>query len=162
MDSETVLSGSSGAGGWADGSDMSSPGGGQAPTGHGFPATYPPPRTRQRVYKAPPPLAVPDINEDAAERKRVLNVLAQRRYSKIIPPSPSLSPTAPGLAEVPRDAKTRFTSQGSARGRRRRLPRPGPQTMVALRTRRRPRAQAARRGLAGPRPRCRWRNSWGR
>ncbi|KAH0600464.1 hypothetical protein MHUMG1_01460 [Metarhizium humberi] len=38
------------------------------------------PRTRQRVYKPPPPLEVPDIEEDAAERKRILNVLAQRRY----------------------------------------------------------------------------------
>ncbi|OAQ86677.1 hypothetical protein VFPBJ_00717 [Purpureocillium lilacinum] len=38
------------------------------------------PRTRQRVYKAPPALDVPDIEDDAAERKRVLNVLAQRRY----------------------------------------------------------------------------------
>lgn len=35
------------------------------------------------MYKAPPPLDVPDINEDAAERKRILNVLAQRRYSKM-------------------------------------------------------------------------------
>ena len=40
------------------------------------------PRTRQRVYKPPPTLDVPDIEEDAAERKRVLNVLAQRRYRK--------------------------------------------------------------------------------
>ncbi|KHN97991.1 uncharacterized protein MAM_04380 [Metarhizium album ARSEF 1941] len=38
------------------------------------------PRTRQRVYKPPPPLEVPDIEDDAAERKRILNVLAQRRY----------------------------------------------------------------------------------
>ena len=38
------------------------------------------PRTRQRVLKQPPPLDVPNINDDAAERKRVLNVLAQRRY----------------------------------------------------------------------------------
>ncbi|KAK2612717.1 hypothetical protein QQS21_001334 [Conoideocrella luteorostrata] len=38
------------------------------------------PRTRQRTYKPPPPLEVPDIEQDAAERKRVLNVLAQRRY----------------------------------------------------------------------------------
>lgn len=38
------------------------------------------PRTRQRVHKAPPALNVPDINDDATERKRVLNVLAQRRY----------------------------------------------------------------------------------
>jgi hypothetical protein len=38
------------------------------------------PRTRQRIHKTPPPLEVPDIDEDAAERKRVLNVLAQRRY----------------------------------------------------------------------------------
>ncbi|CAI6098400.1 unnamed protein product [Clonostachys chloroleuca] len=38
------------------------------------------PRTRQRLYKAPPTLDVPDIDQDAAERKRVLNVLAQRRY----------------------------------------------------------------------------------
>lgn len=40
------------------------------------------PRTRQRLYKAPPTLDVPDIDQDAAERKRVLNVLAQRRYRK--------------------------------------------------------------------------------
>ncbi|KAF5640338.1 uncharacterized protein FTJAE_4502 [Fusarium tjaetaba] len=38
------------------------------------------PRTRQRAYKKPPALDVPNIDEDAAERKRVLNVLAQRRY----------------------------------------------------------------------------------
>ncbi|KAJ6789274.1 hypothetical protein PWT90_02140 [Aphanocladium album] len=38
------------------------------------------PRTRQRQYKEPRQLDVPDIEEDAAERKRVLNVLAQRRY----------------------------------------------------------------------------------
>ncbi|TQV96053.1 hypothetical protein V2A60_003499 [Cordyceps javanica] len=38
------------------------------------------PRTRQRAYKAPPQLDVPEIEDDAAERKRVLNVLAQRRY----------------------------------------------------------------------------------
>ncbi|KAM0416305.1 hypothetical protein ACHAPD_005224 [Fusarium lateritium] len=38
------------------------------------------PRTRQRAYKQPPTLDVPDIDQDAAERKRVLNVLAQRRY----------------------------------------------------------------------------------
>ncbi|KAF5026721.1 hypothetical protein F66182_1189 [Fusarium sp. NRRL 66182] len=38
------------------------------------------PRTRQRVHKQPPVLEVPDIDDDAAERKRVLNVLAQRRY----------------------------------------------------------------------------------
>ncbi|CRK44288.1 hypothetical protein BN1723_000974 [Verticillium longisporum] len=43
-------------------------------------ATYNRPKTRQRVHKAPPVLDVPDIDEDAAERKRVLNVLAQRRY----------------------------------------------------------------------------------
>ena len=52
---------------------------------HGNSTAYMAPRTRQRVHKAPPPLAVPDINEDAAERKRVLNVLAQRRYSKRSP-----------------------------------------------------------------------------
>lgn len=28
-------------------------------------------------------LVVPDIAEDAAERKRVLNILAQRRYRKL-------------------------------------------------------------------------------
>ncbi|KJR82336.1 uncharacterized protein SPSK_03318 [Sporothrix schenckii 1099-18] len=38
------------------------------------------PKTRQRIHKPPEPLNVPDIEEDAAERKRVLNVLAQRRY----------------------------------------------------------------------------------
>ncbi|KAH7160306.1 hypothetical protein B0J13DRAFT_126409 [Dactylonectria estremocensis] len=38
------------------------------------------PRTRQRIHKQAAPLDVPHIEEDAAERKRVLNVLAQRRY----------------------------------------------------------------------------------
>ncbi|ETS83557.1 hypothetical protein PFICI_05433 [Pestalotiopsis fici W106-1] len=38
------------------------------------------PKPRQRVHKPPPVLEVPDINEDASERKRILNVLAQRRY----------------------------------------------------------------------------------
>ncbi|CAK7202459.1 hypothetical protein SEUCBS139899_005182 [Sporothrix eucalyptigena] len=42
--------------------------------------SYAVPKTRQRIHKPPEPLAVPDIEEDAAERKRVLNVLAQRRY----------------------------------------------------------------------------------
>ncbi|KAI0196006.1 hypothetical protein EV127DRAFT_403955 [Xylaria flabelliformis] len=41
---------------------------------------YRKPKTRQRIHKKPPALAVPDINDDATERKRVLNVLAQRRY----------------------------------------------------------------------------------
>ncbi|KAI1744090.1 hypothetical protein F4680DRAFT_406169 [Xylaria scruposa] len=41
---------------------------------------YRKPKTRQRIHKQPPALAVPDINDDATERKRVLNVLAQRRY----------------------------------------------------------------------------------
>ena len=50
------------------------------------------------MYKAPPPLAVPDINEDAAERKRVLNVLAQRRYSKIFPPPLLLFPRQPEVS----------------------------------------------------------------
>lgn len=45
-------------------------------------ATYIRPRTRQRKHKAPPPLDIPHIDQDAAERKRVLNVLAQRRYSE--------------------------------------------------------------------------------
>ena len=65
--------------GWSQGS---SPGKSGASSHEASASSYVPPRTRQRVYKAPPPLAVPDINEDAAERKRVLNVLAQRRYSK--------------------------------------------------------------------------------
>ncbi|KAL7949965.1 hypothetical protein V8C42DRAFT_309093 [Trichoderma barbatum] len=38
------------------------------------------PRSRQRTYKPAPALEVPDIDEDAAERRRILNVLAQRRY----------------------------------------------------------------------------------
>ncbi|KAL7821014.1 hypothetical protein V8C26DRAFT_349102 [Trichoderma gracile] len=38
------------------------------------------PRTRQRSYKPAPVLEVPDIEENAPERKRILNVLAQRRY----------------------------------------------------------------------------------
>ncbi|KAH8164599.1 hypothetical protein CIB48_g3653 [Xylaria polymorpha] len=41
---------------------------------------YRKPKTRQRIHKEPPTLTVPDINNDATERKRVLNVLAQRRY----------------------------------------------------------------------------------
>ena len=41
------------------------------------------PKTRQRIYKTPPAIDVPNINEDAAERKRLLNVLAQRRYSTL-------------------------------------------------------------------------------
>lgn len=49
-------------------------------------ATHNRPRTRQRVHKDPPSLQVPDIEEDASERKRVLNVLAQRRYSKLTVP----------------------------------------------------------------------------
>jgi len=47
-----------------------------------IPATANRPRTRQRAYKKPPTLDVPDIDQDATERKRVLNVLAQRRYRK--------------------------------------------------------------------------------
>ncbi|KAH7375073.1 hypothetical protein B0T11DRAFT_5865 [Plectosphaerella cucumerina] len=43
-------------------------------------ATYNRPKVRQRAYKAPAPLEVPHIEEDPAERKRMLNVLAQRRY----------------------------------------------------------------------------------
>ncbi|KAK3322857.1 hypothetical protein B0H66DRAFT_474618 [Apodospora peruviana] len=38
------------------------------------------PRTRQRIRKPADALAIPHIEEDAAERKRVLNILAQRRY----------------------------------------------------------------------------------
>ncbi|KAI3554139.1 hypothetical protein CABS02_05554 [Colletotrichum abscissum] len=52
------------------------------------------PRTRQRLPKAPPALDVPNIDEDAPERKRVLNVLAQRRYrtlSCFSPPRRKLS-----------------------------------------------------------------------
>ncbi|PTB70923.1 hypothetical protein BBK36DRAFT_1108462 [Trichoderma citrinoviride] len=40
------------------------------------------PRSRQRTYKPAPVLEVPDIEENASERKRILNVLAQRRYSQ--------------------------------------------------------------------------------
>lgn len=47
------------------------------------PARAPRRAARQRIRKDPPPLAVPDINDDAAERKRVLNVLAQRRYREL-------------------------------------------------------------------------------
>ncbi|KAJ9132516.1 DUF3425 domain protein [Pleurostoma richardsiae] len=38
------------------------------------------PKTRQRIHKPPTLLKVPNINDDAPERKRILNVLAQRRY----------------------------------------------------------------------------------
>ncbi|KAL2173057.1 uncharacterized protein P884DRAFT_213103 [Thermothelomyces heterothallicus CBS 202.75] len=37
-------------------------------------------RSRQRIRKPAPALDIPDIHENAAERKRILNVLAQRRY----------------------------------------------------------------------------------
>ena len=48
-------------------------------------------RTRQRIPKPAPALEVPDIDQDAAERKRVLNVLAQRRYRELqAPPFTSL------------------------------------------------------------------------
>ncbi|ROT38641.1 hypothetical protein SODALDRAFT_324078 [Sodiomyces alkalinus F11] len=43
-------------------------------------ATYTPSRTRQRIRKPAPVLEVPHIEENADERKRVLNVLAQRTY----------------------------------------------------------------------------------
>ena len=69
-----------GAAGSTHGSSSSGKSGASSDTSG--PAPYAGPRTRQRVHKTPPALAVPDINEDAAERKRVLNVLAQRRYSK--------------------------------------------------------------------------------
>lgn len=73
--------------GAAGSSHGSSPGkSGASSDTSGGPAPYAGPRTRQRVHKTPPALAVPDINEDAVERKRVLNVLAQRRYSKHAPP----------------------------------------------------------------------------
>jgi len=51
------------------------------------PAVANKPRIRQRLHKPAPPIPVPDINEDAAERKRVLNVLAQRRYRELHPTS---------------------------------------------------------------------------
>jgi hypothetical protein len=34
--------------------------------------------------RKPDDLTVPEISDDAAERKRVLNVLAQRRYSELL------------------------------------------------------------------------------
>lgn len=37
---------------------------------------------RKPATKAPVP---PTLGEDAAERKRVLNILAQRRYRKFVP-----------------------------------------------------------------------------
>lgn len=49
---------------------------------------YRTPKTRQRVHKEPAALAVPDINDDANERKRVLNILAQRRYREYCTPAP--------------------------------------------------------------------------
>lgn len=59
------------------------------------------PRTRQRAHKAPPALNVPDINDDATERKRVLNVLAQRRYREFsngshVPLCPVIKAKSPG------------------------------------------------------------------
>jgi hypothetical protein len=62
------------------------------------------PRTRQRVHKPPPTLAIPDIEQDAAERKRVLNVLAQRRYRN------------PPLDWLKRQATNRLANQDSASG----------------------------------------------
>lgn len=87
--------------GAAGSSHESSPGKSGASSDISGPA-YAGPRTRQRVHKTPPALAVPDINEDAAERKRVLNVLAQRRYSK---PASQLTPSGneeEGVADAKR------------------------------------------------------------
>ncbi|KAK1994279.1 hypothetical protein LX36DRAFT_641696 [Colletotrichum falcatum] len=53
---------------------------GSATTAHAAPNDRA--RTRQRMRKAAPALDVPSIEQDAPERKRVLNVLAQRRYRK--------------------------------------------------------------------------------
>ena len=38
-------------------------------------------RGPRRIYQSKD-ISVPELSEDAAERKRVLNVLAQRRYSQ--------------------------------------------------------------------------------
>lgn len=79
------------------------------------PASYAGPKTRQRIHKPPEPLAVPDIDEDAAERKRVLNVLAQRRYRKYpaFPP-----PTSFTIVVQPANI---IQENGGARKRRPRL-----------------------------------------
>lgn len=55
---------------------------------------YKKPRMRQRIHKSPPSLDVPDINDDAPERKRVLNVLAQRRYRKCCSVGQTWNPTS--------------------------------------------------------------------
>lgn len=70
--------------------------------------------TRQRVRKDPPPLAVPDINDDAAERKRVLNVLAQRRYrqrKKQQPLVTEVSSLAQGTSSAENDSLRISTSE---------------------------------------------------
>jgi hypothetical protein len=66
-----------------------------------------PPRTRQRAYKEPPQLDVPDIDQDAAERKRVLNVLAQRRYrKKALTPTENDMPCSDVGEQGPRSGRT--------------------------------------------------------
>ncbi|PSS02304.1 hypothetical protein BD289DRAFT_458148 [Coniella lustricola] len=60
------------------------------------------PRTRQRIQKAPNPLTVPNIQEDAAERKRVLNVLAQRRYQSNEPASATTCGSTNSVESSPR------------------------------------------------------------
>ncbi|KAL8382891.1 hypothetical protein RB595_006592 [Gaeumannomyces hyphopodioides] len=70
--------------------------------------------TRQRVHKDPLPLAVPDINDDAAERKRVLNVLAQRRYRQRKRQQPLVtegSSLAQGDSSAPSDTLRIFNSE---------------------------------------------------
>lgn len=52
-------------------------------------------------------LAVPDITEDAAERKRVLNVLAQRRYRTFHSLYPVLPPKTEGLQGSEREIACR-------------------------------------------------------
>ncbi|KAH8889655.1 hypothetical protein GQ53DRAFT_842563 [Thozetella sp. PMI_491] len=88
---------------------MSGSAGGEAQSSN---ATYQRPKTRQRVQKAPPSLSVPDINDDADERKRVLNVLAQRRYRerkrmgrKAATRTNDSAQEAPGFSEQPSSAE---------------------------------------------------------
>lgn len=68
------------------------------------------PRTRQRTHKPPPAIEVPHIEEDATERKRALNVLAQRRYRTLFVRYTTNALSDPVLGEKKRQSRLKARS----------------------------------------------------